>query len=739
QIAADGGPRSIANRFITQDVRLSGGNDLTITGPVDLALGSTFTVFAPVNLTFAGGVGEMTPGLAMAKSGPGFLNLTAPSYISGTFTINTAGGTVALSGGGTLPNVGTITVSAGGSFVIDNSGAGNANNDRVRNVSQFTLNGGFLDFRGNATAPVSEIIGTIQTSSNFTSTISTYSLGQPTKLSANTLTRQANSYASFRGYGADLGSANNQLVFLGNISPLLVSGILPFATLAKAGDLDFATYDVTRGILAATALSTLAGATAKDNVKLTANSAVASPTTVNAVLISGNGVAITGGSQLLIGSGLLASSGAGNSIGAPLAFGGATGLILTPNFASTTSSGSTLDFNAAIDGQQGITKLGVGRATFAAANTQAGVTSIYEGTLRITNSSALGITADNSTAQGTLVGLGAALELDGSVAPLSVNNEFLTLNGVGFGYGQGSVNVLTSGNTGALRSVAGSNTWAGRVDLRQDQGTNYEAIGVDAGTLIVNGIVSSNAGINFSKVGLGTLEFAGSTANTFTGGTFIVNEGTWRFNKTAGVDAVTAFGIQVGDNIGGAGADQLILAASNQINDGATLTVTSSGALNLNNQSDNVNPVVTLNSGLGVAAVASLTTGSGTLTISGGLTVSAQGSTFGNVLPVTVSGTLALTTAGGAAATRTITTNDTIADVDLLLAAKITDGDGNANLQNITTAGSGRLELAPTVASDFSGVFTVNAGRTRISNSSALGASGTGAGTTVNAGFTLEL
>src|SRR5262249_46125611 len=158
------------------------------------------------------------------------------------------------------------------------------------------------------------------------------------------------------------------------------------------------------------------------------------------------------------------------------------------------------------------------------------------------------------------------------------------------------------------------------------------------------------------------------------------------------------------------------------INNGATITVQGSGVLDLNNQNEAVTTTLTLVSGLDSAA--SVTTGTGTLTVANNITLNTQTNTFGNVNPVTISGTPAIQTTGGggAGATRTVTTNDAIADVDLRIAARITDGDGNANVQNITTAQSGRLEL--TGANDFSGVFTVGAGRTRISSAGALGLGG---------------
>ena len=116
-----------------------------------------------------------------------------------------------------------------------------------------------------------------------------------------------------------------------------------------------------------------------------------------------------------------------------------------------------------------------------------------------------------------------------------------------------------------------------------------------------------------------------------------------------------------------------------------------------------------------------LTGATNTFTI-GGLTLAVPTNTLGTTTPVSIAGTLALQVAGGGAGTRNFTVADTLAATDLLLTARITDGDGiAANLQGITTAGSGRLELNPTVASDFSGTFTVGGGRTLIDNAGALG------------------
>src|SRR5581483_7288468 len=461
QIGADGGPRTLANKFTLQDLRLSGGNSLTLTGAIDLNTAVTITVFAPTPLTLAGNIGEFTPGSVLNKSGPGFLSLTGRGLFSGGITVNADGGTVSVGGAGVLPTLGSITVNVGGTFVIDNTTA--ANSDRVRNAAGVTLAGGALEFRGSPTAPVAEVIGTVTANGNFTSTVTTVGTAQPTSLTANQLTRNANSYVAFRGYGATLGTANNQLLFYTPPTLQLINGILPFATVAKIGDVDFATYDPVKGVLAAPARSSLAGARSIDNVKLTAGAAIAAPTTVNALLLVGNGVTVAGAGPLTVGSGLVVATGVGDAIAPRVVFGGATGLLVAANPGTTTSGTATLDFASAVDGATGVGKFGPGRVNFLAANTYAGVTNVNEGVLRIADGAGLGVTALNSANQGTVVQAGAALELDGSVSPVGVGLEALTLSGLGAGYG--NTNAVFSVATGALRSLGGSNTWAGNVAL----------------------------------------------------------------------------------------------------------------------------------------------------------------------------------------------------------------------------------------------------------------------------------
>ena len=106
-LAGEGGPLTIGNRVITQGFNLAAGNDVTITGTVDL-LSATINVQGSNVLTLAGGVGEINPGAGLTKSGPGTLSNTGMSPISGALTISA--GAVVLKGNGALPNITSVTI-----------------------------------------------------------------------------------------------------------------------------------------------------------------------------------------------------------------------------------------------------------------------------------------------------------------------------------------------------------------------------------------------------------------------------------------------------------------------------------------------------------------------------------------------------------------------------------------------------------------------------------------------------
>lgn len=114
-----------------------------------------------------------------------------------------------------------------------------------------------------------------------------------------------------------------------------------------------------------------------------------------------------------------------------------------------------------------LTKRDPGTLILSASSTYQGLTTVSAGVLNIRGNAALG-----TTAAGTTVTTGAALEIQGGI---TVGAEALTLVGAG----------ITSG--GALRNISGDNTYGGAITLG-----SAARINSDAGTLTLN-VATGNA------------------------------------------------------------------------------------------------------------------------------------------------------------------------------------------------------------------------------------------------------
>ena len=153
------------------------------------------------------------------------------------------------------------------------------------------------------------------------------------------------------------------------------------------------------------------------------------------------------------------------------------------------------------------------------------------------------------------------------------------------------------GNGGIVR-VASSGT-SGTISANVSTGSAGNTATMEAAstkTLEVTGGISGAGGL--SKLGLGTLLLAGSTANTFTG-VASVDAGTLKLQKTGGVAAISASTIAIN---GGT----LLLGAANQISDSTAVTL-AGGTLNTDGFADRVGKLtVSANS-----AISGLVTSSG--------------------------------------------------------------------------------------------------------------------------------
>jgi autotransporter-associated beta strand protein len=165
-----------------------------------------------------------------------------------------------------------------------------------------------------------------------------------------------------------------------------------------------------------------------------------------------------------------------------------------------------------------LTKIGSGKLLLSGVNTYVGLTTVTQGTLVVTDSSALGTTAGATTvgffanSSPSTGNLGATLDVQ-----TNIGLEPLTLGGFGVG------------GMGALTTSTGTGTVDGPITLNGK--TNIGSLGVGT-TLNINGALSA-AGAPLSTVGTGVINF-GTTASLSSLYSLTVTGGTTNVNSTLG-------------------------------------------------------------------------------------------------------------------------------------------------------------------------------------------------------------
>ncbi|MFT3991762.1 MAG: autotransporter-associated beta strand repeat-containing protein [Luteolibacter sp.] len=412
----------------------------------------------------------------------------------------------------------------------------------------------------------------------------------------------------------------------------------------------------------------------------------------------------------------------------------------------------------------GIIKAGTGTLILSAANTYTGATQVNAGILNIQNATALG-----TTAGGTTVASGAALQLQGTI---TVGAEALTINGTG----------IT--NDGALRNMADNNTFGGAITLGSDARINSFAgtltltggitgahaltVGGSTGTVVIDSAIGSTV-TSLTKDGTGSTLILSQANSSFTGpvtisegvlqlgnggitgslnpASAIVNNGTLRINRTV----TTTQGIDFAAIISGSGAfnqagtGTTILNGSNTYT-GAT-TVNAGSVLNVQNAT-----------GLGTTASGTTVASGGALELQGGIAVGTEAlsligtgisnagalrsisgnNTYGGTITVGISGARINTDADLLTLTGNFSSSSGSRPLTVGGAGNttITSSIGT-NISTLTKDGTGVLTLTGT--NTYTGATTVSAGKLIVNGSLVaasavtVGSAGTLAGTgTIN-------
>ena len=360
-IAFTGSPISFVN---------SGGN--TINGSANLVVNTSTTFNEPLgNGSFVGNLNLV--------SGTSTLFLQGTDTYTGNTTVG--GGTLVLNGNGTL-DTGGVAVDVGATFIEDNTSNNNfasgtnpfGTGGRLQSLTTgLTLNGGTYKLLGGSGGTTENFGISGITVDVGNSTIVTDSTHGSAEITTAIFYRVNGATVNFQAAGTQtLGTSANEILVtqfstaFGGAGP--VNNIFPYATVtdhtAFNNGFNLAAYGAD-GIEALPSSSytpqtslTYSASDSTANVLVTTSLALTASDTVNAMLLVGDGITVSGpaGSTLTAGSGQFVSTGGtsiGNTIAVPtLAFGSAEGIV-------TTNSG--LDtINGTITGTNGFTITGPG-------------------------------------------------------------------------------------------------------------------------------------------------------------------------------------------------------------------------------------------------------------------------------------------------------------------------------------------------------------------------------------------
>ena len=334
---------------------------------------------------------------------------------------------------------------------------------------------------------------------------------------------------------------------------------------------------------------------------------------------------------------------------------------------SNTTYNYTISGGGTIGGSGGLTKLGAATLTLSSANNYTGGTIISNGIIKMGNATALG--GNGATVN---VKSGAALDVNGTTMT-SANTNILTLNGSGPAGGGALINGTATAATfyGSIALGSDSTIKATSQNLTLGSGSTDPITG--SYVLTVGGgsqvdVFGNIQVASVTEVDAGTLRI--ESANSFAGG-LTIKSGTTVAKNAASYGGNGMGTINLLDTTGGANAT-LALGTSSTFDNPVIVQAGSTGTAVINNYGGTYLPIwaapITLNNGLTLQSQGTAPTGyltvSGAIGGSGALTIGNQyaadtvklsgTNTYSGATYVTV-GTLALTGTGSISNTSLIT------------------------------------------------------------------------------------
>lgn len=377
----------------------------------------------------------------------GVLNGGIVNLLGTDFKVSGANGSIEMIYGGFL--------GTGSKLTLDNTATAVSN--RVISNSYLTMEAGSeFVLKGNATTDVAETFhfDSYGQSYNDLKTIKVISAGG----SASTVLTvkgflNAPSYTNYANSGGGVLGVKEQIkiqTWSGG-SPSLADGLL---TRGIVNGQEFATYDDTKGVISATTATTLTGATATDNVYITAADNLSGNATFNSLAVKNATITSSAANSINLASGKLLTSGT-VSIAPAIDFGAKAGEII--NLGTTVLAGG-------VNGSNGLRVSGSGSLELASAGILSG---------QLSNRGTLVLSANNAI-QGAGVYSSGSLDIGSTTQ---------------------NVNYLSTGNvTGTGKIVA-----AGHIGLTQNLvnvSLEGQSVGIESttpGDMTVNGNIHANS------------------------------------------------------------------------------------------------------------------------------------------------------------------------------------------------------------------------------------------------------